>query len=186
MNDTEPYTPGAASDAKIEKDGDEWTLVLVRDLAHPPARVWKALTEPDQLREWAPFDADKSLAAVGTVNLTTVRAPRQLVTEAQVKRADAEKTLEFNWGGQHLRWELEPHGDGTRLRLWHNIDRHWIAMGAAGWQVCFDVLARFLAGRPIGRMVGPDVMKLDGWERLVGEYAKQLGVELPKWTGPKA
>ena len=33
------------------------TLVLVRDLPHPPAKVWRALTEPEHLREWAPFDA---------------------------------------------------------------------------------------------------------------------------------
>jgi hypothetical protein len=30
-------------------------------------------------------------------------------------------------------------------------------------------------------MVGPDVMKLDGWQRLLGDYAQQLGVEPPAW-----
>ena len=45
----------------------------------------------------------------------------------------------------------------------------------------FDVLDRLLAGRPIGRIVGPEAMKLGGWQRLNAEYAKQFGVETPKW-----
>jgi uncharacterized protein YndB with AHSA1/START domain len=185
MSHTEPYVPGAATGAEVRKDGDKWTLVLVRDLAHPPARVWAALTEPEHLREWAPFDADRNLGAVGTATLSTVGAPTPHVTETQVKRAEAPKVLEFNWGGQDIRWELEPLGGGTRLTLWHNIDRRFISMGAAGWHICLDVLGRLLAGRPVGRMVGPEAMKLGGWQRLNAEYAKQLGVEAPSWpTGP--
>src|SRR6266850_5312036 len=77
---------------------------------------------------------------VGTAKLSTVGAPTPLVSESQVKRADAPKVLEFSWGGQDLRWELEPlGGGGTRLTLWHNIDRGFISMGAAGWHICFDV-----------------------------------------------
>jgi uncharacterized protein YndB with AHSA1/START domain len=182
MSRNQPYEPGAAAGAEVRKDGDKWTLVLVRDLRHPPAKVWEALTDPAHLREWAPFDSDQNLGAVGTAKLTTVGAPTPLVSETQVKRADASKLLEFNWGGQDIRWELEPIGDGgTRLTLWHNIDRRFISMGAAGWHICFDVLERELAGQPLGRMVGPDVMKLGGWQRLNAEYAKQFGVELPSW-----
>jgi uncharacterized protein YndB with AHSA1/START domain len=185
MSNTEPYAPGAAAGAEVRKDGDKWTLVLVRDLAHPPAKVWEALTEPAHLREWAPFDADRSLGAVGTATLSTVGAPTPHVTETQVKRAEAPKLLEFNWGGQDIRWELEPLGGGTRLTLWHNIDRRFISMGAAGWHICCDVLGRLLAGRPVGRIVGPEALKLGGWQRLNAEYAKQLGVEAPSWpTGP--
>ncbi len=183
MNARDSYAPGPAAGAEVQKDGDKWTLVLVRDLQHPPAKVWKALTEPEHLREWAPFDADRSLAPGATVKLTTVGAPQQHVSETQVKRADAPRLLEYNWGGQDLRWQLEPLGaGGTRLTLWHNIDRRFIAMGAAGWHVCLDVLDRALGGQPIGRIVGPDAMKFQGWQRLHAEYAKQFGVELPSWS----
>jgi hypothetical protein len=98
-----------------------------------------------------------------------------------VKRADAPKALEYSWGGGDIRWELAPLGsDGTRLTLWHNINRGFIAMGAAGWHICFDVLDRLLAGQPIGRIVGPEAMQFGGWQRLNVEYAKQFGVE-PGW-----
>ncbi len=167
------YTPGAARGAEIRKQGEKWTLVLVRDLRHPPEKVWTALTDPEDLREWAPFDADRSLGAVGTAKLTTAGTP--YASETRVKRADANKLLEFNWGDQDLRWELEPISGGTRLTLWHNIDRRYISMGAAGWHICFDVLDRLLGGEAIGRIVGPDAMKFDGWQRLNAEYAKQFG-----------
>ncbi|MGO9948742.1 MAG: polyketide cyclase, partial [Steroidobacteraceae bacterium] len=72
-------------------------------------------------------------------------------------------------------------GGGTRLTLWHNIDRRFIAMGAAGWHICLDVLDRLLGGTPIGRMVGPAVAKFGGWQRLHAEYAKQFRVETPNW-----
>ena len=64
MTDREQYTPGPASGAEVRKDGEKWTLILVRELRHPPAMVWQALTDPAHLSEWAPFDADRNLAAV--------------------------------------------------------------------------------------------------------------------------
>jgi uncharacterized protein YndB with AHSA1/START domain len=179
MTDRE-YAPGPASGAQVRKDGEEWTLILVRELRHPATKVWQALTDPAQLAEWAPFDADRNLGAVGPARLSTVGTPQ--VSETTVKRAEAPRLLEYSWGGGDLRWELEPLGNGTCLTLWHNIDRRFIAWGAAGWHICFDVLERLLAGEPIGRRVGPETMKLGGWQRLTAEYAKQLGVETPGWT----
>jgi uncharacterized protein YndB with AHSA1/START domain len=191
MNDRARYAPGPANLARIQKergqDGEEkWTLVLVRELRHSPEKVWQALTEPAQLREWAPFEADGSLAAAGTkVKLTTVAAPRLTVSEATVTRADAPNALEYNWGDHEMRWELEAVGGGTRLTLWTNIGRRFIAMGAAGWQICFDVLDHLLSGTPLGRIVGGDAMK-SGWQRLNAEYARQFGIESPDRPSPAA
>src|SRR5205823_4452755 len=154
MTAREQYAPGPAGGAQVRKDGEKWTLILVRELRHSPEKVWQALTDPAQLRERAPFDADGSLGTVGTtVKLTTVGAPAPHVTETTVTRADAPKVLEYNWGGCDMRWQLEAVGGGTRLTLWTNIDRRFIAMGAAGWHICFDVLDHLLSGTPIGRIV---------------------------------
>jgi len=176
MNSRANYQPGPAAGAEVRKDADNWTLILVRDLRHPPAKVWQALTDPAQLHEWAPFDADRSLAAVGSVTLTAVGTPKPVISETRVTRADPTKLLEYRWGEGDMRWQLEPLGDGTRLTLWHNIDRRYISWGAAGWHICLDVLDRLLAGEPLGRIVGGDAMKFD-WPRLNTEYAKQFGVE---------
>ena len=176
------YTPGPASGAQMRKqEGQNWTLILVRELRHSPEKVWQALTDPAHLREWAPFDADGSLGTAGAkVKLTTVGAPSPHITETTVTRADAPNALEYKWGGNDMRWELEPSGNGTRLTLWASINRHFIAMGTAGWHICFDVLDRLLNGTPIGRIVGTDAMKFD-FQRLHAEYARQFGVEMPKW-----
>ena len=182
MTDREQYTPGPADGARIQKDGEKWTLVLVRELRHSPERVWQALTDPAHLREWAPFDADGSLGTVGsTVKLATVGAPAPHVTETTVARADAPKVLEYGWGGNDMRWELEALDGGTRLTLWTSIDRRFISMGAAGWHISFDVLDRLLSGTPVGRIAGVEAMKFGGWQRLHAEYAAQFGVETPSW-----
>jgi uncharacterized protein YndB with AHSA1/START domain len=187
MINPEEYTPGPASGAHVHKDGDKWTLILVRELRHAPERVWQALTDPAHLREWAPFEADGSLGTVGsTVKLTTVGAPKAQVSETRVTRAEAPKVLEYNWWDKDIRWELEAlSGGGTRLTLWHNIGRRFIAWGAAGWHICFDVLDRLLAGQPLGRIVGADAIKFD-WQRLNAEYAKQFGIETPNRPGQAA
>jgi uncharacterized protein YndB with AHSA1/START domain len=191
MLDREQYTPGPASGAQVRKDrgqnGEEkWTLILVRELRHSPEKVWQAITDPAHLREWAPFDADGNLSTVGaTVKLTTVGAPTPRVTETTVTRADAPEVLEYKWGGFDMRWELEALGVGTRLTLWTNIGHRFIAMGAAGWHICFDVLDRLLSGTSIGRIAGPKAMNSPGWRRLNAEYAKQFGIEAPNWP-PKA
>jgi uncharacterized protein YndB with AHSA1/START domain len=182
MTDRAQYEPGPASGARVQKDGEKWTLVLVRELRQSPEKVWQAITDPVHLREWAPFDADGNLGAAGsTVKLTTVGAPALHVTETTVTRADAPHLLEYKWGGFDMRWELEASLSGTRLTLWTNIGHRFIAMGAAGWHICFDVLDRFLASQPIGRIVGPEAMKLPGWQRLHAEYAKEFGVETLNW-----
>lgn len=181
MSDLGMYTPGPANMARIEKDGEKWTLVLVRELRHSPEKVWAAITDPAQLREWAPFDADGNMGTAGaTVKLTTVAAPALRVTETKVTRAEAPNVLEYKWGNFDMRWKLEPLNPGTRLTLWTNIGNRFIAMGAAGWHICFDVLDRHLAGKPIGRIAGSAAMKLNGWQRLNAEYSKQFEVdELP-------
>ncbi len=169
----EQYIPGPATGAQARRDGEKrWTLMLVRELRHPPEKVWQALTDPAQVREWAPFDVDGSLATVGsTVKLTWMGAPGPMDTT--VTRADAPRTLEYS----DIRWELEAKGGGTRLTLWIKIDRRFIAMGAAGWHICFDVLDYLLSGNPIGRIAGGEAIKFEGWKRLHAEYAQMFGVE---------
>ena len=177
--DPEPYSPGPANLAQVQKGGEKWTLILVKELRHSPEKVWQALTDPAHLREWAPFEVDGNLGTAATVKLTWVGNPTPI--ETKVTRADAPRLLEYG----DIRWELEAFGGGTRLTLWTNIDRRFVSMGAAGWHVAFDSLDYLLSGTPIGRIAGADAMKFAGWQRLNAEYAEQFGVKPPNWP-PKA
>jgi uncharacterized protein YndB with AHSA1/START domain len=175
MTDREQYTPGPANMARVEKAGEKWTLILVKELRHSPEKVWQALTDPSHLREWAPFDVDANLATARTVKLAWLGAPAPI--ETKVTRVEAPNVLEYG----DIRWELKPTLDGTRLTLWTNIDRRFVSMGAAGWHIAFDALDYLLSGNPIGRIAGGDAMKFAGWQRLNAEYAEQFGVKAPNW-----
>lgn len=90
----ESYRPGPAGGARVDKAGAHWTLILVRRLRHPPAKVWQALTDPALLHQWAPFDADGNLGQAGnSVKLTTVATPQPQITETTVKRARVRRSV---------------------------------------------------------------------------------------------
>lgn len=175
MTARDDFSLGPADNAVVEKDGEKWVLVVRRELRYSPSTVWNALTAPAELSAWAPFDASANLGQAGTVvRLTTVGAPMLDVTETTVERADHPHLLIYSWGGQAMRWELEASQSGTRLTLWTSIDRAYIAMGAAGWHLCFAVMDRFLEGRPVGRIVGRDAMAFTEWQRLHQAYKQQF------------
>jgi uncharacterized protein YndB with AHSA1/START domain len=168
------YQAGPASGASVRHDHGQWTLVFVRELPHPPHKVWAALTDPANLREWAPFDADRNLGSTGPAQLT-MAGPEPEQLESVVRQADEPVLLEYTWGGDVLRWQLEEIATGTRLTLHHTLeDRSWLSKVTAGWHICIDVLERALDGRPVGRVVA-DAARVVGWERLNAEYAAQFG-----------
>lgn len=176
------YQPGpAAADASVRKDGSRYTLVFARELKHPPSKVWEALTDPEQLREWAPFDANRDLGKTGTATLSLVGVEKEADFESEILRADPPRLLEYTWSGDIVRWELEPTAAGTRLTLLHTVEgSEWLPKVAAGWHMCLDVAERALSGSPIGRIVAMDA-KRHGWERLNAEYAERFGVENTGW-----
>ena len=55
MIDREQYIPGPANVAKVQKDGDKWTLVLVKELRHSPEIVWQAITDPSASARMGPL-----------------------------------------------------------------------------------------------------------------------------------
>ena len=163
------------ADVAAEQAEDGWTLVFVRDLRHPPEKVWAALTEPGRLREWAPFVPDRDLARTGPATLTMIDGDSPADTAASVRRAEPPTLLEYTWGDDLLRWELAPAAAGTRLTLRHRVaDRDWLPKVAAGWHLCLDVAERLLDGRPVPPIRGEDARN-HGWDELNERYAKELG-----------
>ena len=153
------------------------TLVFVRDLRHPPELVWTALTDPEHLARWAPFEADRPLNAPGDATLTMIDGETRLPTTATVSRAEPPHLLEYSWGADTLRWELTPTETGTRLTLRHIVVEQgpeWLAKVAAGWHLCLVVADRLLAGEPVEPIRG-QAAKAHGWDELAAAYAERLG-----------
>jgi len=159
------------ADASVAAAGDQWTLIFVRVLPHPPEKVWAALTDPERLAQWAPFEAARDLSHPGETILTMVDGPDRTDTPANVLRAEAPTLLEYTWDTDLLRWELAREGDGTRLTLRHTMpDRDMTPSVAAGWHLCAAVLERLLADDPAGVIRGRDAAE-HGWEDLRAAYA---------------
>ena len=177
--DRDSFRPGPlAQVSRVPADG-EWDLVFVRDLRHPPEKVWAALTEPDQLAQWAPFLASRGLGTPGDTTLSTVNGDETFDQPATVLRAERPTLLEYTWGDGLLRWELTPSGSGTRLTLRHRVEKPDLApMMAAGWHLCLDVAGHLLDGDPVGPIRGAEAMDF-GWTELRDAYAERLDGESP-------
>jgi uncharacterized protein YndB with AHSA1/START domain len=166
------FDPGPLDDVTLDRHS--WTLIFIRELRQAPAVVWAALTDPAELDQWAPFAAAGNLGRPGDTTLTMVDGPERTDLPATVLKAEPPTLLEYLWGGDRLRWELEPSGEGTRLTLRHTLAQpDTDAKVAAGWHLCLLVLRHLLDGRPIGVIRGRDAMA-HGWAALRDGYAEKL------------
>lgn len=169
------FDPGPLSEVSVVRE-EHWTLVFVRDLRHPVEKVWSALTDPAQLEQWAPFRADRDLAAVGETKLSMIDGADAIDMVGVVTEVDPPALLVYRWGDDVLRWELAPNAGGTRLTLRHSVvDRDMMPKMAAGWQLCLVVADRLLAGDPIPPIRGMDALNY-GWSELHDAYARKLGI----------
>lgn len=159
-------------DATVVPDGARWTLIVIRSLRQPPAVVWTALTDPDEVDRWAPFAGD--LTGTGETTLTMIDGAMRTEMPATVLRSEPPVLLEYTWGQDRLRWELAPSGTGTVLTLRHTLAEPGMdAMVAAGWHLCVDVLQRLLDGEPVTAIRGRDALN-HGWEQLRDAYASKF------------
>jgi uncharacterized protein YndB with AHSA1/START domain len=171
------YEPSPLAEVRAEAAADDrWTLIFIRDFPHAPEKVWHALTDPEEIKQWAPYDAGRDLGSTGDATLTMVDGETAMDMPAVITRAEPPTLLEFTWDSDLLRWELERTDGGTRLTLRHTISNHdWVPKIAAGWHVCFDVADLLIAGRPVGPIRGQEAKKY-GWEDLRDGYGDKLGI----------
>src|SRR3984957_15427036 len=102
------------------------SLRLERRYDQPVERVWRALTDPDELRQWFPG-------------------------EFAISHSDPPHVLIGTWQGDGtLRFELRPEGGGGVLTFTHDFSDHdQAALTGAGWDRCFARLDALLAGQAL-------------------------------------
>ena len=173
----EDFDPGPLARVSTDTSGPRPTLTFVRELRHAPEKVWAALTDPDQLGQWAPFTPARNLASIGPATLRMTDGGVTEEHKAAIERVVFPTTLEYRWGDDLLVWLLEPNGKGgTRLTLRHTVENpDWIPRVAAGWHICLVVAEHLLDGHPIGPIVGRDARNY-GWDALHDQYAATLGI----------
>ena len=178
------YRPSPIAEPRRTLDDGRWTVILTRELGHPVNRVWEAITEPGQLRQWAPFTADRDLAATGDVTMTMLDgddSSEDVDQPGKVLESDPPQLLVYQWGDDVLRWELTSTEDGTTLVLRHTLaDENLISAVAAGWHICLDVADALMKDVPFGPVVGKRASQY-GWDDLNLRYAEILDVK-PSFT----
>ena len=168
------------AEGTLEQVGGRWRLRFVRELRHPPEKVWRALTEEEHLAAWFPTTLEGELrpGAAGTALEFRHRGHDFPPVTGELIACEPPRLLEFTWGfsgdpadaPESSRFELEPRGDGCVLTFTTTYDAVGkSARDAAGWHVCFDALGRHLAGEPT---TGGDP---SAWKPLNRRYAERFG-----------
>ncbi|WP_327706381.1 SRPBCC family protein [Streptomyces decoyicus] len=135
------------SDRLTTSDGRN-ALRMERRLAHPPAKVWSAITDPAQIGRWFPSEVTVELRPGGAMTFSMPGVSGVAMTGA-VTDAEEPRLFAFTWGEDHLRWEITPDGDGSLLTLVHTFgDRFGGASFASGWHLCLTALSQLLDGEP--------------------------------------
>jgi uncharacterized protein YndB with AHSA1/START domain len=127
----------------LETIAGRHVLRMRRHLGHRPEKVWRALTDPEQMKHWFPAEVEFDAAVGAPVRFS-------FGGDGTVTVADRPRLLEYTWEDTILRWELTPEGDGCVLDFIHTFDdRPGAASFAAGWDGCHAALDALLSGGPI-------------------------------------
>jgi uncharacterized protein YndB with AHSA1/START domain len=125
------------------------TVVVERELPHPPEKVWRALTQPHLIEEWLMKNDFKPVVE----HRFNLRGDWGAV-DCQVLSLEANKTLAYTWAAFGLEsvvtWTLTPKGTGTQLRMEHAgfrlPEQRQAYHGAKlGWQGFLSKLDQLLA-----------------------------------------
>ena len=124
------------------------SVVVEREIPHPPEKIWRALTQPHLIEEWL-MKNDFTPVVGHRFNL---RADWGAV-DCEVLAVEPNKTLSYTWGAYDLKsvvtWTLTPTSTGTHLRMEQSgfrPDQQQAYQGATyGWQQFFANLEQVLA-----------------------------------------
>jgi uncharacterized protein YndB with AHSA1/START domain len=150
------------------RDDGMGVLRYQRHLAHPPEKVWEALTAPAQLAGWFPTTVDGARKPGAPLRFRFEKAPVDPMT-GQMLTFDPPALLEFHWGDDHLRFELSEESGGTRLDFTVTFPQFGkAARDGAGWHVCLDNLPLVLDQQ------GPEP---EEWRAVHPRYVESFGEE---------
>jgi uncharacterized protein YndB with AHSA1/START domain len=124
------------------------SVVVEREIAYPPEKIWRALTQPQLIEEWLMKNDFKPV--VGQAFKLTADWG---AVDCQVLAVEPNRTLSYTWGAYGLEsvvtWTLTPTSTGTHLHMEQSgfrPDQQQAYQGARhGWQNFFAKLEQVLA-----------------------------------------
>ncbi len=163
----------------LRQQGERHCLRFERFLSHSPDKVWRAITEDDELAAWFPARIVGAREPGAALRFIFPPKPGQVPADSaeegvtmtgKMLAFDPPRVLEYLWDDDVLRWKLEPRPGGTLLTFTHTFDdKGRGARDAAGWDICFASLAARLEGRT------RQPFTTERHEALFAHYAQRFG-----------
>lgn len=161
------------------REGDRLGVRYERMLRHPPERVWRALTESEHLAAWFPADIVGSRRAGAAIDVVFWPAMverysiEETVVPGHILSWDPFSRFEYDWGGDVVRFDLEPVDGGTQLVLVVWLGEESLQTGshraAAGYHRCLDALVAHLEPGEDLSLLDVETAALEAeYEQLVG------------------
>ena len=131
-----------------ETSTETLSVVVEREIPHPPEKIWRALTQPHLIQDWLMNNDFRPVVG----HHFNFRADWGAV-DCQVLAVEPNKTLSYTWAAYDLKsvvtWTLTPTSAGTHLRMEQSgfrPDQRQAYQGAkGGWPRFFAALERVLA-----------------------------------------
>jgi len=122
-----------------------------RTSKHSAERLWRAITDPDEVTKWMQYPARIGLRVGGDYFVEFAGNPENL--DGVIVRFEHGRMLRYAWGTSIVEWQLTPEGAGTHYVFSHfGLDRAKTPNDegvAAGWHAWLDDFEEFLSsGRP--------------------------------------
>lgn len=147
-------------------------LRFERLLQHPPQKVWRAITEPDELAQWFPARVETELRVGAPMRFAFEDAPLDQSPDGEITELDPPKVFAYRWGEDVLRWEILPEDGGCRLLFTHALSNAQggaatAARNAAGWDECLATLTARLDRRLPSRQA-PMLQRIEAYVERFG------------------
>ena len=124
------------------------SVIVERQIPHPPEKIWRALTQSHLIKEWLmnnDFKPDEGHRFNLSANWGAV--------DCQVRTVEQNKALTYTWDTKDLKsvvtWTLIPTGTGTHLRMeqsgFRPDQRPYYRGAKVGWQQFLAALEQLLA-----------------------------------------
>jgi uncharacterized protein YndB with AHSA1/START domain len=130
------------------------TLVIEREMPHPPEKIWRALTEGSLIKEWLMENDFQPIVGHGFKFRSTPVPNWDGIINSEVLIVEPNKKLSYSWGTMGMEsvvtWTLAATSGGTLVRMEHSgfgPDQDAAYKGAQyGWQKFIGGLERVVAG----------------------------------------
>lgn len=154
--------------AVIEKSGNGYLAQFERHLKHSIEDVWAYLTENDLLCKWFSELHVEELKKGGLIKFDMGDGTFEEITILDLEH---HAILEYTWGDDTVRFELQKEAGGCQLILKESIKtltKH-TPKDLAGWHVCLDVIQALLDGKTIDS-------REEEWKKWYEQYVKNVEV----------